>query len=296
MSRGLYARDSPVVLASSIFRFDFFGFSDKIVMLPAVSVIVPVYNRAHFLKECIDSIWAQTFKEFEFIVVDDGSEDESPDLLSGYKDRIIVIRQENRGVSAARNAGINRARGTYLAFCDADDLWLPQKLAVQMELFRNDPGAVVCYTDEIWIRNGKRINPCNHHRKFSGDIFIRSLELCLVSPSSVMMHRSFFERTGTFDEELPACEDYDLWLRASLVFPFHFIDKALIVKRGGHADQLSKKYWGMDRFRIKSIVKCLKNRDMSHVQRMEAAKTLQKKCTILANGALKRGEDRKSVV
>lgn len=256
---------------------------------PIVSVIVPTYNRAYCLKECLDAILQQKFSDLELIVVDDGSEDETPLLLESYKKKAIIIRQENQGVSCARNTGISHAKGMYLAFCDSDDLWLPQKLQKQMALFKEEPSAVVCHTDEIWIRNGVRVNPCKHHEKASGWIFEKSLELCLVSPSSVMMHRQFFEVVGNFDVSLPACEDYDLWLRSSQIFPFYFIHEPLIVKRGGHEDQLSHKYWGMDRFRVASIIRCLNSPNISQENREKALVVLKKKCTILANGAEKRG-------
>ena len=255
---------------------------------PIVSVVIPTYNRAKYLRECLDSILRQKFQNFELIVVDDGSEDETSLILEDYKEKILVIHQENKGVSAARNTGISCAKGTYLAFCDSDDMWLPYKLEKQMELFAQETSAVVCYTDEIWIRKGVRVNPCKHHEKVSGWIFEKSLELCLVSPSSVMMHRHFFDLAGNFDESLPACEDYDLWLRASQIFPFHFVDEPLIVKRGGHADQLSHKHWGMDRFRVQAILKCLNSGTMRPENRKAALLSLEKKCTILANGALKR--------
>ena len=188
--------------------------------LPVVSVIIPTYNRALWLRECLEAVFAQHFQNFEVIVVDDGSRDETRSVLAGYLDKLILISQENRGVSAARNRGIAMAGGEYIAFCDSDDLWLPDKLSTQISFFQNYPQKIACYTDEIWVRNGVRVNPCKHHRKSSGWIFDRALELCIVSPSSVVMHRKFFEKVGNFDESLPACEDYDLWLRASVHFPF----------------------------------------------------------------------------
>mgnify|MGYP000992924305 CR=1 FL=1 len=257
--------------------------------MSTVSVIVPTYNRSYCLRKCLDSILQQSFSDFELIVVDDGSEDDTPLLLESYREKATIVYQKNQGVSCARNTGIALAKGIYLAFCDSDDLWVPQKLQKQMEFFQKHPESMVCYTDEIWIRNGKRVNPCKHHEKVSGWIFEKSLELCLVSPSSVMMHRCFFEQAGNFDETLPACEDYDLWLRASQIFPFSFIPEYLIVKYGGHPDQLSHKHWGMDRFRIQAILKCLNSPTITQENKEKAILALKKKCTILANGAEKRG-------
>jgi len=205
-----------------------------------------------------------------------------------------VIEQEQRGVSAARNKGIEVAQGEWIAFCDSDDLWVADKLAIQMAFFSKTPGAIVCYTEEIWVRNGQRVNQKKRHQKFSGWIFEKCLPLCIVSPSSVVMHRRFFETVGLFDENLPACEDYDLWLRGSLYFPFYFINTPLIIKRGGHPDQLSRKYWGMDRFRVYSIAKCLNDNCLTSDQRESAMNELQRRCRILANGAAKRGQNREA--
>ena len=256
---------------------------------PRISVIVPTFNRASWLSECLDAILTQRYRDFELIVVDDGSQDNTPEVLAQYAERVRMIRQENRGVAAARNVGIQHAHGDYLAFCDSDDLWQRDKLQLQLEVFQNDPAAMVCYTDEIWLRNGEHLNQCKRHLKLSGWIFDKCLDLCIVSPSSVMMRRDFFEQVGLFDETLVVCEDYDLWLRASLQFPFHFISKPLIVKRGGHADQLSQKYWGMDHFRALAIVKCLEHNRLTGTQRHNAIAMLIQKCTILAHGAHKHG-------
>ncbi|MGH9425995.1 MAG: glycosyltransferase family 2 protein, partial [Terriglobia bacterium] len=117
------------------------------------------------------------------------------------------------------------------------------------------------------------------------------LELCLVSPSAVMMRKVLFERLGGFDETLPACEDYDLWLRITACLPVHFIAMPLVVKRGGHPDQLSRRFWGIDRFRVHALCKLLESGVLSEEQRRLTVEVLRKKCTILAHGAHKRGHD-----
>jgi len=254
---------------------------------PAVSVIIPTYNRAGCLREAVDSVLAQDFKGFELIVVDDGSTDETPQLLRAYGDSLRIRRQENRGVSAARNAGIAASRGALIAFLDSDDLWLPGKLAHQVEFFKAHGDALICQTEEIWVRNGRRVNPGKRHRKRGGMIFAPSLDLCLVSPSAVMVRRELFQRVGFFDESLPACEDYDLWLRVSSRYAVHLIDIPLIVKRGGHADQLSRTA-GLDQFRIAAIVKLLDGDRLSVEQRRAAVRTLERKCTVYAGGCRKR--------
>jgi glycosyltransferase involved in cell wall biosynthesis len=255
---------------------------------PQVSVVIPTYNRAWCLGEAVDSVLAQRFRDFELIVVDDGSTDATAAVLAGYGGTIRILQQENRGVSAARNAGIAAARGELIAFLDSDDIWLPVKLWRQVEFFNRYPEALICQTEEVWVRNGRRVNPGRRHRKPEGMIFEPSLELCLVSPSAVMVRRELFDRVGRFDESLPACEDYDLWLRVSCRFPVHLIETPLIVKRGGHADQLSRA-WGLDRFRITAILKLLEGDELTLAQRRAAAAALQQKCRVYAGGCRKRG-------
>ncbi len=257
---------------------------------PLVSVIIPTYNRGWILKEAIDSVLAQDFLDFELIVVDDGSNDNTPDILEAYQEDIIIVRQNNKGVSAARNRGIASASGDFIAFLDSDDLWLPEKLSRQVEFFNSNPDAMICQTEEIWIRNGVRVNPKKRHKKFSGMIFEHSLSLCLVSPSAVMIKKSLFEEVGLFDESLPACEDYDLWLRISCRYPVYLMDKPLIIKRGGHDDQLSRSP-GLDKFRIQALKKIIESSLLAKAQYRAAVKTLKKKCTIYAGGCLKRDRE-----
>lgn len=255
---------------------------------PLVSAIIPTYNRGWVLKEAIDSVLKQDYPHVELIVVDDGSTDNTFDLLNDYSANIVVIRQKNSGVSAARNSGIAASSGQYISFLDSDDLWQPEKLSCQMDFFQTHPGTLICQTEEIWIRNGVRVNPKNRHKKPSGMIFERSLALCLVSPSAAMLNRSLFETVGTFDERLPAAEDYDLWLRISCRFPVYLIDKPLVIKRGGHADQLSGMS-GLDKYRLTSLKKIIEGDLLNEKQRNAAIETLKEKCAIYAQGCLRRG-------
>ncbi len=254
-----------------------------------VSVIIPTYNRAASIGRAIESVLSQTYAHYELIVVDDGSTDGTMSLLETYADRIRVIHQNNRGVSAARNTGIRAAGGLFIALLDSDDCWLPQKLEMQTAFFRTCPRALICQTEEIWIRNGKRVNPKKRHQKFSGMIFEKTLPLCLVSPSAVMIRKSLFDEVGFFDESLPACEDYDLWLRITWKYPVHLIDTPLIVKHGGHSDQLSRMP-ELDKYRIQALVKILKQGCLSAAQRTAALATLNEKCRVYAEGCLKRGK------
>jgi glycosyltransferase involved in cell wall biosynthesis len=261
-------------------------------LMPQVSVIIPTYNRAHLVGEAIDSVLSQTYEDLELIVVDDGSQDETRQFVSSYSSRVTYLYQKHRGVSAARNRGIEQARGEYLSFLDSDDLWFKEKLNLQMEYLKSHPEILICYTDEIWIRKGVRVNPMKKHRKYSGMIFEHCLPLCIVSPSSVMIRRKLLDEVGIFDETLEVCEDYDLWLRISARYPIQFIEKPLIVKRGGHKDQLSRKWNGQDRFRIRVLVKLLKEDYISPHQRELAWRELVKKCKIYGKGCIKRGKNK----
>ena len=261
---------------------------DSILMTTA-SVIIPTYNRAWALDGAIESVLAQDYHDFEIVVVDDGSTDDTPKILQAYP-QICVVRQDHQGVSAARNAGIARATGHLITFLDSDDSWLPRKLSTQVAFFAAHQNARICQTEEIWIRNGSRINSKKYHKKYSGMIFERCLERCIVSPSAVMIRSSLFDETGGFDETLPVCEDYDLWLRIACQSPIYLIQIPLVIKRGGHPDQLSRRR-GIDRYRVQALKKILESGLLRSSQYDAAATVLRKKCEIYATGCLKRGRE-----
>jgi glycosyltransferase involved in cell wall biosynthesis len=257
---------------------------------PAISVIIPAFNRAWCLGETLHSVLDQTFKNFEVIVVDDGSTDGTPALLRQFPQVQVHRWEDNRGVSAARNRGIEMARGKWICFLDSDDRWAENKLQVQVDWMQAHPECPACYTDEIWIRNGVRVNPKNKHRKYSGNIFRQCLPLCIISPSSIMMRAWVLETIGVFDTDLSACEDYDLWLRLASRYPVEFIPEKLIVKTGGHADQLSQKFRGMDRFRVYALEKILKEGTLSTQQRVWVLEALIENCSVLNIGYNNRGK------
>jgi glycosyltransferase involved in cell wall biosynthesis len=257
-----------------------------------VSIIIPTFNRLSMLKEAVESVLAQDFEDFELIVVDDGSTDGTDDEIRRYGGRVKLLQhKENRGVSAARNSGILHAKGKYIGFLDSDDLWVKGKLKIQVAFLDDNPQYPLCYTDEIWIRKGKRVNPMLKHAKYSGWILEKCLPLCIISPSSAMMRKTLFSRVGLFDEALPVCEDYDFWLRVSGRFPIFFIDRKLIIKRGGHPDQLSHRFWGNDRFRVVALEKLLSEPYIRPEEREWILKEMKKKCQILSQGYLKRGNE-----
>ena len=255
---------------------------------PLVSVIIPTFNRAYCLGDSIRSVLNQ--KGFELIVVNDGSTDDTDKILANFPKIKVIKYIENRGVSIARNKGIEKAKGSLICFLDSDDLWEEGKLESQVKWMQDHPECNAVYTDETWIRNGIRVNPMNKHKKYSGDIFRQCLPLCIVSPSSVMLRKSVLNEVGGFDESMPVCEDYDLWLRIALRYPFKFLKEKLVIKRGGHEDQLSRKYWGMDRWRVYSLEKLLRGNDLNTQQREWVTEMLVEKCNILIQGFEKRGK------
>ncbi len=260
-------------------------------MAPTVSVIIPTYNRKDFVTNAIDSVLKQTFSPAEIIVIDDGSTDGTGHVLKKYGSGIRYIYQENKGVSSARNTGIKLAEGEYITFLDSDDRWAPKKLDIQIRELSKHKQFRAAYTDEIWIRNGKRVNQKLRHGKHGGSIFRRCLPLCIISPSSVILHRDIIEEAGLFNENLPVCEDYDMWLRISSRFPVLYIQEKLIIKYGGHEDQLSVKYWGMDRYRIMAIRKVLDSGLLNTADYNAAVNELRTKCSILIKGFARRNKE-----
>ncbi len=262
---------------------------DERTVIP-VSVIIPTYNRAQLVGDAVTSVLNQRcVKPREIIVVDDGSSDETPQRLAQFADVVRYVVQEHRGVSAARNRGITISTGEWVAFLDSDDYWLPEKLLHHWRFCLASHDMLLSQTDEIWLQRGHRRNPKKYHEKPSGYCFERLLVRCLVSPSAAMVHRSIFDRVGLFDERLPACEDYDFWLRVGYRYPLGLVARKLVVKRGGRDDQLSSTVPCLDRYRIASIVKLLIRERLTEEQRAAALAVLAHKCSLYAQGALKRG-------
>ena len=254
-----------------------------------ISVIIPTFNRAETLSRAITSVLNQSYRNLELIVVDDGSTDGTAGIVHTFDDkRISYYYQENKGVSAARNLGLSKALGRLAAFLDSDDYWLPSKLEQQVK-FMHQTGFRICQTRELWIRGGKRVNPMDKHEKPSGWIFENSLELCLISPSCVLIEMDLVQDGYCFNEKLKACEDYDLWLRISLRHPVGLLPSALTVKTGGHADQLSRKIIGLDLFRIYALVDLDTNPCLSMEKKVRLRDVLERKARIYIRGCLKRG-------
>ena len=254
-----------------------------------ISIIIPTYNRAKFLQEAINSVLEQSYSEFELIVVDDGSEDETGEICQNLDTRVKYICQDHQGVSIARNLGLRYAQGEFIALLDSDDIWTCHKLREQVEWMNAHSAIQLCHTNEIWMRNGRRVNQKKYHEKSGGWIYPACLPRCIICPSSVLIRRELFSQVGTFDELLPICEDYDLWLRITSKFEIGFIDKPLTIKRGGHADQLSCSEWGLDRYRVTAMLKILKANTLNKEWRLLTLNMLREKCQILSDGYRKRG-------
>ncbi len=254
-----------------------------------ISLIIPTLNRCESLSLAVQSALSQSQPLHEIIVVDDGSEDGTTAHIKKHFPTVTLITQTNNGVSHARNTGIKQATGHWIAFLDSDDQWFTHKVETQANAILANPNYRLCHCDEHWIRNGKRVNPMNKHKKRGGDIFEQSLHLCAISPSATIIKKELLDEVGLFDESLPACEDYDLWLRICANEPVLYIDEALLQKTGGHEDQLSKKYWGMDRFRLQALAKLLRQNVLSETQTALTLAVFEQKFNILCQGAIKRG-------
>lgn len=259
-------------------------------MQPFVSVIIPVFNRRVLLERALKSVLAQNFRDFECIVVDDGSDDESGSLPCLCSPGVRLIRlPERRGVSAARNIGVAAAHSPWVAFLDSDDEWLPEKLRRQTAWVRQHPHYRILQSREAWIRNGVRVNPPATHEKTEGDLFAASLERCMITPSSVMLQKELLNEIGGFNEAMPACEDYDIWLRITVQYPVGLVDEILLRRYGGHGDQLSATVPVLDRFRLRSLLGLVEGGLLNEKQEMMVRGQIAVRATICANGYLKRG-------
>tara|TARA_B100001559_G_C16500418_1_gene623030 strand:+ start:1964 stop:2824 length:861 start_codon:yes stop_codon:yes gene_type:complete len=254
-----------------------------------ISIVIPTFNRIGSLPRALDSALNQTYQPSEIIVVDNGSSDGTTKLLRERYPSIRLLIEKKLGVSAARNKGIRHSKFQWIALLDSDDAWDKTKLEKQKNALASSQDHFrLVHTDEIWIRNGNKFNQMKKHQKFGGDIFNNCLSLCCISPSSVLINKNIFKEVGYFDESLPVCEDYDLWLKICSQEKILFINQKLTLKYGGHKDQLSKTYWGMDRFRIKSLENLILNYKLKPDQKINAIKTIVKKLKIIVNGAYKR--------
>ena len=254
-----------------------------------MSVVIPTYNRSELVREAAASVLAQTYRPLELIVVDDGSSDATSDALAPLSG-VQVLRQAHTGMPGqVRNAGARLARGEYLAFLDSDDLWLPQKLAQQVAA-ATAAGEVISHTRERWVRRGRVISQRSQRHRRRGDLFADSLRRCVLGPSTVLLRRAVFEQTGGFREDLEIAEDYELWLRLTARYQVGYVAQELVIKRAGHADQLSERYGQIEIFRLRALRDLVTAGHFSTASRHTAAGAeLARKARIYAAGCRKRG-------
>ena len=248
-----------------------------------VDIIIPSYNRKRLLKRAVSSLYNQTYHNWRLFIVDDGSTDGTSKEDYGDKSQLLSLNQ-NKGVSYARNYGIRQGRAEWIAFLDSDDEWLPDKLEKQIEYSHKQPNCSLIHCDELWLKKGQILNQKKHHKKQGGRIFIPCVDLCCISPSAALIKRKIFDQIGFFKEDFPVCEDYDFWLRYSSRYDVGFLDTALVVKHGGHWDQLSKKYTAMDYWRVKALYPFLEDKHLSSAERKKVRQVLVKKTKILLKG------------
>ncbi|MEA3314362.1 MAG: glycosyltransferase family A protein [Campylobacterota bacterium] len=249
-----------------------------------ITTIIPTYNRAGFLNKTINSVLNQTIQPNEIIVVDDGSCDNTKDILEEFisKSQIIYIYQENKGVSSARNIGIKNAKYEWITFLDSDDIWELDKLEKQIDFHNKNKDIFFSYTGELWLFNNKIIKQKEHQEKRDGFCFEEHLENTLIGASTIMIKKSLFYEVGVFDESLEVCEDYDLWLRVLYKYQVGLIEEPLIKKIAGHKGQLSFITPMMDRYRIKVLLKYKDTKYSKIVKNI-----ILNKCNILIKGAIK---------
>lgn len=248
-----------------------------------ISVVIPTYNRYEVLQRALESVYLQSYMPSEVIIIDDGSTDNTSEITKQFPHAKYYF-QQNSGVSSARNLGIKNSTCQWVAFLDSDDTWHVDKLREHVKFHKQNPEILMSYTDEKWIRSSVEVKVAKKFQKFGGDIFKKCFSHCIIAPSATLIHKNLLDEVGLFDESLEVCEDYDLWLRVACTNSIGLIDEKLITKYGGNDDQLSMKYWGMDRFRVRALEKLLeievKKKDL-------IIDTLLQKYTLLLKGAIK---------
>ncbi len=262
--------------------------------MPMVSIVIPTYNRSALISRAIKSALNQTYRDVEIIVIDDGSSDDTEASLQGYLNRdngipVYYRKIPHLGVSAARNTGVSMACGTWIAFLDSDDSWMSDKLEKQIKFVRANPSIRLVYTHERWFRDGKRVNPPAVYKKHSGDVFIHCLPVCMIGVSTVLIAKDLFDQVNGFDTAYPVCEDYDLWLRITNNCKVGLLKEELICKFGGHDDQLSTSFIGIDYWRLRALCGILQAPGFSTVKIKAIHREIEQKAGIFLHGCKKHG-------
>lgn len=197
-------------------------------MPPLFSVVIPTYNRAHRILRAVESVLSQTFKDFEIWVIDDGSVDDTEAVLRPFEGRLNYWHQRNGGVANARNTGIEKSRGAYIAFLDSDDWWYPRKLEVVARAIEENPSAGLFYSKFDVSDHTCRKLWTPHIRGVSGHAYKALLVKDFVATSTAVVRKDCFDQAGMFDTALSGCEDWDMWIRIARFFPIQFIPEILV--------------------------------------------------------------------
>ena len=257
-----------------------------------ISVIIPTLNRKKFICRAIDSVRNQSHKVDEIIIVDNNSTDKTIELIKKKYTDILIVLQKKRGVSVARNQGVYISKYNWIAFLDSDDEWEQKKIEEQVNFINTNKNEInFVHTDELWFRNNIFLNQKIKHKKKGGYIFSDCLDICKISPSTSLIKKNLLIKYGCFNESFRVCEDYELWLRITSKERVGYVDKPLVKKFGGHSDQLSKRHWGLDRFRIKALENLITNFPLSYSQKKKVIHKILEKIDILIAGAEKRNKD-----
>lgn len=198
-------------------------------MTPRVSIVVPTYNRSAIVRRAVESVLAQTFGDLEIIVVDDGSTDDTRDALAGYGERVRYVHQENRGPAAARNHGMQEARGEFIGFLDSDDAYLPGNVAAHLRRFDEVPEAGLVYCGiEVLDQHGNPVKEVLPDPRDRGFVLERLIRYNFITSSTVLMRRAAMEFAGPMSTRLWFAEDWYYWLRVASRFPIEFVDEVLV--------------------------------------------------------------------
>lgn len=242
-------------------------------MNPFVSVIIPTFNRLELLKQTVESVRNQTFKEYEVVVVNDGSDDGTAAWL-GQQNDLIVINQENSGIATSRNKGIKTSKGEWLAFLDHDDIWGPDKLQTQVDFIKSNPEVSMVAVKHV--RLGTRIKQNRPGKWMKGDLFVKVFSESFIHTSSVMIKRAVLEKVGGFPTKYRFADEFDVWLKISQKYQIAFFDGPLVFIRfyesntshnriGVRTDtyDILMSNYDMDRIPLKVFLKTLSDHDIS---------------------------------
>ncbi len=286
-------------------------------MIPLFSVIIPFYQREDLLLEALQSALNQSCKEYEIILINDGTPHISDKLQRCIADYPVIryVEQPHSGFpGAVRNRGVAHATGEWLAFLDSDDLWVPHKLE-RCKAYINGAGSTamsagtdstalhlhnlpkvypLIHSREEWIRNGERVSQRKQKHAREGDIFFDALKKCIIGPSTTVMRRDIFLELGGFREDIEIAEDYELWLRYCDRYKVSYIEEPLVIKRAGPWEQLSTKYQEIEIFRIHALKELVDREIFTKDHQQEASQELARKCHIYGMGAEKRGDQHRA--